>query len=152
VSDDIKTTPAQPVEVSDNEYWYARLDATFGAEGVAVIMDMSKHDLSRLAEAAAARSQSPAETLSAALDALASAPSAAQAARLATLAGTRRQMLADCIRWLEEWPTSKTKKLEAAVVVPEAARPMHPDGQPYCRCDGPEEPGPWHRCHRRTVG
>jgi len=112
--------------------------------------------LERLAQVAQTRSQSPAETLSAALDALASAPSAAQAARLATLAGTRRQtveeMLADCIRWLEEGPTSKTKKLEAAVVVPEAARPMHPDGQPYCRCDGPEEPGPWHRCHRRTVG
>ena len=34
------------------------------------------------------------------------------------------------------------------VVVPEKALPLHPDGQPYCRCDGPEDYGPHHRCHR----
>ena len=79
---------------------------------------------------------------------------AAQLARLEMLAGTRSQtlpeLIADCIRWLEVVPGEKTRTLEAAVVVPNKAPPLHPDGRPYCRCSGPcDTYGPWHTCERR---
>jgi hypothetical protein len=31
---------------------------------------------------------------------------------------------------------------------PKAKVPMHPDGAPYCKCDGSFNFGPHHRCHR----
>jgi len=77
----------------------------------------------------------------------------AQWERLTILAGTRSQTveetMADCLRWLEEGPTAKSQAMAVAAVVPEAAGvPLHPDGQPYCKCDGTFNYGPHHRCHR----
>lgn len=68
----------------------------------------------RASRMAAERSQSPAETLAAALDAL------ARPTNLVT-------------------PQPRTE-------------PVWADGQPACKCDGPEENGPHHRpgCHRRN--
>lgn len=87
-----------------------------GADNPQLAVALGPELYDRIQQVAAARSQSPAETLSAALDALEHA---------ATL---------------------------VRPIVSET--PLAPDGQPYCKCPGPEEAGPWHGqgCHRRTGG
>lgn len=112
---------------------------------------ISDDELKRAVEHLA--SLAPAEPASAPANAPAGI-SSAHAARLAVLATSRSQTpdeaMADCLAWLGAPPPGKTRVLESQAIVPAASPPLHPDGQPFCKCDGSYNYGPHHRCHRHA--
>lgn len=101
----------------------------------------------RLAAMALERSQSPSETLSAALDALASVAKE-------TVPFGPEQADAFWALCSEEGknPESMMAKLIARWKSPTGIQPPKPAPDRGCGCDGPEEPGPHHKpsCGRRT--